>query len=199
MRDRGNSMHGSTMTRLLLIGAAATLGCGDEAKKATVSADTSWQIACVEPGADCSGSLGAHRAREGAPLQVSCSRDETGLSVTLTDPGQKAASAEVQWRPYGRLTIRRLDPTRNRCTVVLEEEERGTNGTLRIGGHCGSDPTSACRVTGDVDVDGWAFRGELSCSGLQFDGLAENGQGPFTLQKPASDDEPIVLQIANCN
>jgi hypothetical protein len=194
-------MHAATITGLL-IALAVSGGCGDDAKKATVSDDTSWQIACVPGGgAGCSGSLGAHRAdRDDVKLKVSCRRDESGLFVELEDPGQEAQSVEVRARPYGKLTLQRLDPEKNRCTVILEEEELGTDGELDLTGHCGDDSDSACTVNGELDRDGWAFSGEITCSGLQYEGLTDDGTGPFTLQKAGSGSrEPMVLKIANCD
>ena len=189
-------MHGSTNMGLLLIVAAATLGCGDEAKKATVSNATSWQIGCVPDTIGCGSSRDAHRAdNDAVKLNVTCTRDETGLNIELEDPGQEPVSVDVKARSYSKLVLSRLSPSANRCSVRIEEEERGTGGTLRVLGQCGDDADDACTVTGEVDTDdGWAFDGEIACSGLR-----QNGEGEplFTLQKAGSRD-PMVLQIANC-
>ena len=100
-------------------------------------------------------------------------------------------------RSYSKLVIQRLSPANDRCSVRIDEEEKRTGGTLTVLGECGDDAEDACEVTGEVDTDdGWAFDGEISCSGLK-----QNGEGEplYTLQKPGTRGDPMVLQIANCN
>jgi hypothetical protein len=171
----GKLMHRCTKTWLWTAG-LAWLACGDDEKPPVISSQTSWQIGCVPGGTTCGTSRDAHRPSDTVTIEVQkCTRDSDTdeLSVVLVDKGQQS-SAGVWSRSPSKYTVQRLNPSINRCSVVIEEP---------------------CRVTGAFDRNDWDFDGTIVCNGLRQD-----GQGPpdFRLQGAGSSGEPAVLQLANC-
>lgn len=190
-------MHRSHIIACLLA-LAATAACGDDAPKTTISDDTEWQVGCVSGSTGCT-SLKAHRTIEAEDLhvEVTCRKLENGLEITLNDPGVEPTSSTQTQRPYGKVQITGLDPKTNRCSVLVTEQEQATGGELVVKGQCGDSSDRACKVTGKLDSGGWDFDGTLLCEGLNFKNVTV-GLGPYTLQKPGSGGDAMVLQVANC-
>lgn len=190
-------MLGTTKICLLMAG-LALFGCGDEEKRAAVSQQTNWQIGCVPGSTTCGTSRDAHGLTEGVELKVQCSRDDVGLDIMLTDPGQPPVGVGVTPRSAGRLIITNLDPERNRCSVRLEERDAESGEYLVVIGQCGSAATD-CKVTGAFDKNDWDFDGTIVCNGLATEGQATTmGALDFRLQAAGSDGEPAVIQAVHC-
>lgn len=188
-------MHGSHITAGLLV--LAALGCGDDPPRPTISDATGWQLSCDPASNDCRGttSHGAHRNREDEDIaiKVSCSQRENGLRLVLTDPGADPPTAT---RRASTITIERLDPELNRCTITVEEST--STGPLFVVGHCDGPNVSCQIVDGERDSNGWAFDGTIRCDGMNYRNVTA-GRGPFSLRAPGMPGEPMVLQIANCD
>jgi hypothetical protein len=201
----------SALTVAVTVG-FSLLGCSDEAPGPGVGPDTSWQIYCSkdDPDDSCGTSEQPHGPLDGLDreddsddykLEVSCEKTGSGLSITIEDPGRKEnVSKKLAERPRSVINLSRAKPAANTCFLsvteyplsggqrVLKDTCEGTVGSTQEPG--------TCTLTGEEDSNGYAFEGTLICEGMRI-----NGSGPaaWTLRGARQANEPVVLQIANCN
>jgi hypothetical protein len=182
--------------------------CSEEKPGVGVGPDTSWQVYCApdDPEMNCSISEQAHGPLDGPDkddkdddykLEVSCRKLTSGFSITIEDPGAKA-NVETQMRARARsvLSIERADGDDNKCVISVNEYPT-SGGQRRFIDACAGNSTNpgTCTLEGG-EGDGYAFSGTLICEGLRI-----NNAGPaaYVLRGAGEPDEPMVLQIANCD
>jgi hypothetical protein len=186
--------------------------CSDEAPGPGVGPDVSWQIFCGEdPDNMCSTSEAPHGPLDGLDeddklddykLKASCKKLGSGLTIRIEDPGREAnIPKKLRARARSILEISRIKGE-NQCFVTVSEYPTSTNAELRIQDTCmGTESTSgqpgSCTLEGEEDTsNGYAYEGTLICEGMRYRG---QGAGVYALRQAGNDDEPVKLQIANCD
>lgn len=187
-------------------------GCSDEAAGPGVGPDTSWQIYCAEddPDMNCSASEAAHGPLDGKSetdklddykLKATCKKLGSGLSITLEDPGREANVAKkLAPRARSILEISRAKPDDNECFVTVTEYPLSGAQQLKVQDACLETELKegiqgTCTLEGGA-ANGYAFEGTVICEGMKYKG---NGNGAWTLRRAARQNEPVKLQIDNCD
>ncbi|MET0284718.1 MAG: hypothetical protein ABW352_09620 [Polyangiales bacterium] len=177
--------------------------------------ETSWQILCApdDPTESCGTSEKPHGPLDGRDAEdddddykfkVSCRRPGSGLVITIEDEGrERNVDKQQEARPRSILSISRANPEKNTCTVAVTEYPLGVGagerkmqdtceGTDRVEGEPGS-----CVLEGSFDSNGYAFEGSIQCDGLRYKNA---GPAAWILRAASpNNDEPVKLQIANCD
>lgn len=204
----------SALTVVVAVG-FSLWGCSDEKPGPGVGPETSWQIFCApeskETAGTCSTSESPHGPIDGLSetdknddykFKVTCSKEGSGLSIRIEDPGRDAdIGKKLPERPRGILSITRGNAEANRCIVAvteypLEGGERKLTDTCENTTNEATQDNGSCKLTGSEDSNGYAFEGTIQCDALRYKGQGAPG---WVLRGALSEDDPVVLQIANCD
>jgi hypothetical protein len=185
--------------------------CSDEKEEPGVGPDVSWQILCApdDPTDSCSVSEKPHGPLDGRDpvdkeddykFKVSCSRPQSGLALTIEDPGRKQdLDKDLDPRPASVLEITRANPATNECIVAVTEYPIVNPGPRLLEDACkgnGSNP-GTCVFKGTFDSNGYSFEGTLECAGLRY-----RNQGPaaWTLHAATPNNAgPVTIQVTHCD
>jgi hypothetical protein len=187
-------------------------GCSDEKAGPGVGPDVSWQIQCSPDDTEdnCATSEKPHGPLDGLEeddktddfvLKAKCSRPGSGLSIEIEDPGrERNVDKQQEARARSILTISRAFPEDNKCVVAVTEYPLGSGNERKMQDTCegstnAAGESGACVLTGEFDSNGYAFEGTLQCDGMRYKG---NGP-PAWILRSARSNEPVTLQIANCD
>lgn len=182
---------------LLLCGIAGSLAasaCSDEKSGPGISDDTVWRVACARRGGACNLDYESHGGAETAgEIKVECRKDESGLSITLEDPG--TASGSMKGRDRSILEINFINTDKNRCTVGVTEYVGGSRLVFTNKCEGNDDGTGLCTITGEMNSEGYDFNGSIYCEGL----VLNRASAPdFKLEDGENQDQPVPLKIVNC-
>lgn len=166
--------------------------CGDDEGGAIVHEDISWKLQ----------GQGVHAGHTQAAVdqrfKVSCSRNASGLTVRIEDPGFKGDPAVVGGagasRPAGALEIRNGNPALNICNVTVEDADTYGAFPVKYTGTCGT----VCSLTGQYKFMGWDFSGSLTCNGLTASGSGALAQNKYSLVNTANSGA-VAISVDNCN
>jgi hypothetical protein len=171
----------------LLLMTAPLLACGEENPNPLVNDDVSWQLGCGESAGDTCASFGAHTQNDERvkdDFVVSCTKGSSGLNVTITDPGDRAAN-----RARSVFKVERLNAKAGSCTVTVTDSLMIDDFPITFRGQCGDGD---CEIQGSDSGD-WDFDGTIFCKSLTND-----GEDAHTLSKGGT-TQPMVLKIDNCD
>lgn len=178
---------------LLLCGFVGSAGCADEDAGPGVSDDTSWRVGCTRTSGPCGTAYDPHGGPDTAgDIKVSCKKSGSFLEIRLEDPGD--SEGEMR-RNRSILEINFAKPDKNECTVGVTEYDQGSQ--LEFTDTCdgNADMPGSCVLEGDMNEDGFAFKGTIFCDGMRFNSVSAPD---YRLEHGRKSGEPVPLEIVNC-
>ncbi len=185
-------------------------GCSDEKAGPGVGPDVSWKVVCAEDrsSGQCNVAQQPHGPLDGRDaedenddytLKATCSKEGSGLSIKIEDPGRdKNVDKQQSARPRSILQITRGKPGSNECVVAVTEYPlSGEPAELKVQENCAGNSSGpgTCEFEGGAG-NGYAFEGTIKCDAMKYKG---NGAGAWALAAATSNEDPVILQISDCN
>lgn len=171
--------------------------CGDEGGGGKANPDISWFVGCATSG--CGSTAYHDQMKSKKRFKVSCEKIGQIIEFTITDPGEPDDPATLsinEERPSSQIEVSNGNTATKTCDVTVRDTPAPGFAALEFYGKCaGSTAMPTCTLTGQMNVDGWDWKGTLICDRFE---RRNSPTALYTLVAGAA-GVPVNIAVDNCD